>query len=221
MEWSIKRALTFTVTFLLFISAVASGHEMCVNGNGEIKAEMRSVKAFNTIDVSGIFEVNIKIGKKERLIVKADSNLLPYIVTKTNRNTLHIDSSKSICTANDLSVEIWTNSIVGLAAAGSNNISISAISSPIFKIVSDGTNEIFLTGTAGHFTAELNGTSDLDGKALKSSRTDVIINGAANAEVYASKHLNAIINGAGDLTCYGHPVSVTKQINGVGEIFIE
>ena len=59
-----------------------------VSGSGRVATDKRDVKGFSSVDVSGIFQVEIVSGKDFSVEVQADDNILPLIQTNVDGDTL-------------------------------------------------------------------------------------------------------------------------------------
>lgn len=53
-----------------------------IKGNGEVTKETRSVASFDIIENDGVVNITLIQADKESVIVEADRNLLPVIITK-------------------------------------------------------------------------------------------------------------------------------------------
>jgi len=63
-----------------------------------------------------------------------------------------------------------------------------------------------------------NGVGGIDTRKLLAEDADVDFDGVGGVEIYASNHLNAVVNGVGSVTYYGNPKSINKQADGIGSI---
>ncbi len=190
----------------------------CIEGSGIAKTEQRQVPSFDAITVGGSLDVNIECQKKQGVEITGDDNILPYIITKVNGNTLSITSNGSFCPKTPLKANISVDNTEKISASGAHDVSISNVHNKKITFHLDGSGNVRASGTTGEFTIKINGSTELDAKDLKSEEVSISINGAANAVVYASRKLQANISGAGDISYYGNPKEVSQEILGVGDI---
>ena len=86
---------TMLITLIIFQSCFYDDSEK-ISGNGNVVKQDREVSSFNSINASGVFNIYFAQGDKESLVVEADENLIPYLETKVEDNTLFIDVKKHI-----------------------------------------------------------------------------------------------------------------------------
>nr|CBX29681.1 hypothetical protein N47_J06620 [uncultured Desulfobacterium sp.] len=182
------------------------------------KTEKRNVPAFTSIEVDGAFNVYIECQKKRLIEVRGDSNILPNIITRVKGNTLQITSNRSMCPKRLLEVKVSADNIEKLSVSGSVDLSISGVNNNSLDIRVDGAGDIKASGKTKNLKIDVSGSGDIKAKELKAENIDVSVNGAGNAVVNASRKLKAEINGAGDITYYGNPREVIKEVSGAGDI---
>src|SRR5260221_13662487 len=76
---------------LLLLSACIHG----VRGSGVRKTEQRDLPAFNAIDTSGAFEVEVVCQKPASFEIEADDNIVPLVQTEVRGGVLHVITTKS------------------------------------------------------------------------------------------------------------------------------
>ncbi len=212
----------FSITFLLFLSLTMKAYPgECVHGNNQQASEKRKVEAFHAVDIEGAFTVDIQNQPVSMLTVTTDTNLLPYIITKVTDGTLHIYADRSICTKLTLAIRITGSDIQKIKSSGANDISYSKIQTNKLEIVMDDAGDIQLSGKAKTLIARLSNAVDMEAENLHAEEVDISTSGAGDATVYASEKLNAMITGAGTVTCRGNPKSVTKKVSDAGELIQE
>lgn len=195
-----------------------SVNEGCIEGSGKEKIEKRSVPSFRKVDVDGVFDVSIELQKKQNVELRGDNNILPHIITKTSGDTLIITSDKSICPTLPLKVHISQDNIERLDSDGSNDIVVSGVNNRSLTLNLNGTSDVRASGTTREFTAKISGAGNLRARDLHARDAKVTVVGSGDAEVYASEKLDASIDGVGDISYFGSPESVTKNVTGVGDI---
>jgi hypothetical protein len=190
----------------------------CVDENGRQKTENRVVDAFDSVDIKGSFSFIIDCGHDYGLEITCDRNLLPFISTEVKNQKLFIFAQKSICATNGIKILITSPAIRSIDASGSNTISIKGIDNQTIAIRMDGSGEMHLSGNTKNLQADLAGSNLLDAKNLRSEKTSISIAGSSDASVNASAVLDINISGVGDLTYYGNPKTILKNISGIGKI---
>ena len=183
-----------------------------ITGNGDMKNVKREVTEFNRINVDVPFNVNVKCGKATEVSVSADSNLIDFISTEVNNNTLTINTTKSFSsTTNKINITVITDKLNTLYASSAGNITVSDIKGTDFRLILKGACDVKLQGVVNKFDINSEGASTLDSKELKSDTVNITMSGAGEASVFASKQLDVKIYGASDITYYGNPAKITKN----------
>lgn len=189
-----------------------------VRGNDRVKTESRGVSAFTSIDVNGVYDLEIVCQQSPGLEIRADENILPLIVTQVRGNTLFIYNDKSIYTKNKLTIEITTRELEKISAIGSNQINISQIDSSKLSLKQSGSGKTVISGQTKELQLDISGAIYVDAKKMHSQIVRVAIDGASSAEIWATEELNASISGVGSINYYGNPKNLIKRVVGIGSI---
>ena len=204
--------LSLLLTIPLLFSCSFNG----IRGNGNIVNEEREISQFNKIDVSGRFDVDIEVGKSVSLVITAEDNLLKYIKTKVRNNTLIISTKENLHPRDDLVLKITTPKLNEIDCSGANDLTIDNVKSDKFSIDLSGAGSIEINGKAKKFYIDISGAADLDASEFIVEDVKIDISGAASADVYASKSLDAEVSGASSIKLYGNAEDVKTDISGIG-----
>ena len=183
-----KTFLTLVPLLVLFTSCRFDNFfEPAINGTGEIiKQQRSSLNNFNKIEASRNLNITIEQSNNFDVVVEANENLIDFITTKTENNTLIITTSKNIGNGTK-NVTVKMPQI--------NNILVSSAT----RIASKGAlkgNELYINSSSGanvNLNTEyeyINATSssgsaiELTGKALKTA-----YNASSGANINASELL--------------------------------
>lgn len=211
-----------------------------INLSGETKSEDRPVSGFNQVQLDGIGDLSITMGDTESLVVEADENLLPYIITEVRGGTLIIRLKEDINLVNmitDVNYTLSAKALDSIELGGLGNINVSPLQTDAMTITLNGSGMITLTQlTADRLDGNLNGLGSLNvsGKVteqdvtlsgagayqagdLESETARVNLSGLGNATVWVTGTLDAELSGAGSLEYYGNP-QVTENDTGLGNI---
>ncbi len=204
--------LSLLLTIPLLVSCSFNG----IRGNGNVVNEEREISQFNKIDVSGIFDVDIKVGKSVSLVISAEDNLLKYIKTKVRNNTLIISSKENLHPRDDLVLKITTPKLNEIDCSGANDLNIDSVKTDKFLMDLSGAGSIEINGKAKKFFIDISGAADLDASEFFVEDVKIDISGAASADIYASKSLDAEVSGASSIKLYGNAEDVRTDISGIG-----
>lgn len=195
-------------------SAGANG----VIGNGKVKAERRQVDRINSVLLDGPISLLFTRGGAQTVRVIADENILPIITTNVAGSTLHIGCSGGFSTSNEILVEVEMPSLVSLKMRGSGNVEINQIEQPFLHIDLSGSGTIEVAGKVDHFTADLNGSGDIDAASLESKSIVLSLKGSGDIHAQASESVKARLDGSGDIKIAGQPAIQDCTASGSGRI---
>lgn len=127
----ILRITRIVLALLLTLAATSCKWEIelpkRVAGSGNIITENRNIeKSFDKIHVSNAFEVEVLQSPEYEVIVKADDNLMPHVITEVENSTLRIqfESNLTIKTYKDIKVYVKMPKINELKASASSSIDV-------------------------------------------------------------------------------------------------
>ena len=209
-----------------------------IHGNGNVLKETRTVSSFKGIEVSGAFDILIRQGAVEEVVIESDANLLPVIVTEVKENILHIDTKKEVSHVTTMKVYITVKHLSSIDASGAVDIrtdgklsgqelSLDAsgatdtkleLAYQKLKLDCSGASKIRLSGYSNQAKLDLSGASDIFGYDLLVENYDIEISGAGNAQINVTKKLRAEISGAGSIKYKGTPADVDQSVSGAGSI---
>ena len=182
-----------------------------ITGNGDMKNFKRKVTDFSKINIEVPFDVNVECGKPVSVSVSADSNIANFISTEISTNTLTIKTTKSFSTKNKICITICIDKIESIDTSSSGNITVSGITGSNFNLNPSGSSEIKLQGVIDEFDINSDGAATIDAKNLKADTVNIVMSGAGEASIFASKKLDVKIDGAADITYYGKPEKIIKN----------
>ncbi|WP_295117261.1 head GIN domain-containing protein [uncultured Chitinophaga sp.] len=223
---------------ILFFSSFRQDNER-VNGNGNIKKEVRDATNFNGISTSGNYKVYIKQGSTYSVQVEADENLLPYIVAEVDGNDLeiHVKKGYSINPSKPVNVYVTTKDLKELSASGKGGffsdgrfrtdkleVSLSGslesdldVETDRLEVNHSGSGNLKFKGKATKSEISLSGSSTIDAHDLNTSESEVAISGSGNVRVHADKKLEVSVSGSGNVKYSGNAV-VSQSVSGRGTI---
>ncbi|MGZ7068857.1 MAG: head GIN domain-containing protein [Methanobacterium sp.] len=226
------------IVLLLLAVIAASGCTNQGTGSGKVINQTRDVASFNQIDFNGAGELIITQGDKESVTVQADDNLMNNIKTNVNNNKLTISFDNNMpvptqpvkiyVTVKDLnSINVTGTGLVKsdnlnvngltLTINGAGNSTLNNLNAQTLNITLSGAGTITTSGNVNEQNMQISGAGEYNAGNLTSKIATVTINGGGKSTVKVSDTLNAIINGAGQISYIGSP-KVTQQISGVGNV---
>ena len=86
--------IVLTAGIFLFHVATAQNKGETIEGNGKITTRDISVKSFNELEASGVYELKLMQGDKEAVKIEADENLQEFFTVSNEGSRLVIDTKK-------------------------------------------------------------------------------------------------------------------------------
>ena len=97
---------------------------------------------------------------------------------------------------------------------GSGDIELDIGDGERIDLNSGGSGNVELAGKVNLFSAVQTGSGNIDAQKLISAQAVTVVHGSGNLKVYASKQINVLSTGSGDVDVYGNPAK--KVINNTG-----
>lgn len=188
-------------------------------GSGNVATETRDLRDFESIDVSGVIQVEVMAGKDFSVEVEADDNLLQYVRAEVRRGTLVLSTEKRIKTSNPIRVRVSAPNISDIEASGASKVSVVDLSNSSLNLDVSGATKISLAGETKKFTIDASGASQIDAGNLRSENATVDLSGASSADVNVTGELNAEASGASTVGYSGSPQNVKKNASGASKVY--
>jgi hypothetical protein len=241
-----KQILLIMVVLLLVLSTLACSISIndfgfnTARGSGVLVTEERPVSGFQRLELSGIGTLVIEVGSEEALVIEAEDNLLEYIETTVQGNTLEIGIRERINLqpSKPIRYNLTVKSLDTISVSGLGSVEAPALEATRFTVDISGGGDVNLeglqaeqlevnisglgsldiaSGLVTEQTVELSGSGDYNGRNLESRTAVVMISGLGSATISASQDLQVEISGAGSVRYAGDP-SVSSEISGLGSI---
>ncbi|NRD20304.1 DUF2807 domain-containing protein [Winogradskyella eckloniae] len=211
-----------------------------IKGSGNITTETFSTASYDGIKTAGAMDFNLIPGKEGQITVKADDNLMSYIVVEVKNETLsvRVKDGYNLKPSSTISVTIPFTSINAVSLAGSGNvknsgtiesddINISLAGSGDIELNIDtneteshiaGSGDIKLEGSTTELTLKVTGSGNFEGDDLNSTNVTAKVTGSGGADVVCNGELIVRITGSGNVHYSGKPTQKDTKITGSGSI---
>lgn len=234
----IKRLL-FNILFFSFIISLNS----CVNGlnyekgNGKVIKETRTFESFNSLDISGGFQIHLKQDSLSSVEIEADENLMKYISTQIKNRTLIIENKVNIKGSKSIQINIHTPNYeeIDLSGAidlfnldtlkletlkidisGASKITLNLKLKELFLDCS-GSGEINLAGKADKVHTDLSGASEINAFNFIADKFEFSSSGSSKANLNVVSHLIIESSGSTKLNYKGNP-NVDQNTSGSSKV---
>jgi hypothetical protein len=212
-----------------------------VFGSGTLAEENRTVIGITGVVLAGEGSLQIEEGAAEELIVSAEDNLLPFILTEVQGGILEIRTQRNIDLEPTLPIEYRLTVVslesvllsgvggikvsdlmipqLSLRLSGVGNVEVTNLEADELDAVHSGVGSFDISGTVDLQSVNITGLGDYDARDLASLDAVISIVGNDNqtATVRVSDMLTVTINGNGTVFYIGDPV-VDANITGSGSV---
>jgi hypothetical protein len=207
-------------------------------GSGNIVSEKRTVGSFHGVSASQGFDVEIKIGPVQEVIIEADDNLVGEVKTKVrdgilkisldrhNVNNAHLKAFITAPSINSLTTssaaiiitkdELNSDGEIKIEASSGSNIN-AKVNAPLVNAQSSSGSEITLSGRTKDFAAKSSSGSSLKAFDLLSENTKASGSSGATVHVHASVKLDASASSGANIT-YRGGANVYKSVSSGGGV---
>jgi hypothetical protein len=187
-------------------------------GSGNVASEKRDLSGFKSVDVGGVFQVEIAAQKEFGVEILADDNLLPFIQTEVDGGTLRIDTSRRISPTSPVRIRVSAPDLENLEVSGAANVTVADLKNTSFAIDSSGASKIAVTGETSKLTINVSGASRIDAENLNAENASVDSSGASKINVNVSGELLTDLSGASKVVYTGTPANVVTKKSGASSV---
>jgi hypothetical protein len=191
-----------------------------IDGNGQLIEENRDVSSFNSIEVVGDIDIKLTAGDHYSINVRTHSNIMPYLITELEGQTLKVTYDTDTRVVNARSAVVVTMpKLKGLYLVGDATIITSGdFQGEVLELSATGNGKL-IVGSGKYEELKCLNTGQCQIKAfdLEVDEAAVSLHGNGNTEVRVHELLKATINGNGKIYYKGNPQLIT-DINGNGKV---
>lgn len=204
-------------------AAVAGASADIVFGNGDVQIEQRTVASFSSISVAGSGTLRVHKGG-QKVSLKSDSNVLPYITTEVVDGQLRIGFKPftSLTGTTKLEYEITMPSLRGIGIAGSGEAYVDAFKGETFKADIAGSGAMKADLDYGSIQLNCMGSGGFDAK-VKADRLDLRVSGSGDVFIQGSADRAEVrLSGSSSLGAKNFAVGDAKvAVTGSGSVEIK
>ncbi len=173
-----------------------------VKGSGNLITETREVGSFTRIAVSGGANVELTVDPNltQSVSVTYDDNVIRFIVTEVDSNTLVIDTRGSFSTT------------------GGPRRLVTVVINDIEVITTRDGADVTGNGVTESYRLRASDGSDVDLVDLQATSVEIDASGGTDVWVFASESITVEASGAADVEVFGSPVNVNISESGAADV---
>ncbi len=207
--------------FALFLAlgfSSCGNDDICVRGNNRIDTEVRNIESFIGVCKVNSIDVEVYSAPYFEVVVTADDNIIPSILTYVSRDILHVELDGGCFRSFDARVEIYMPDIAVLESRGSGNMLVDGFFNiPDLTLDLSGSGDIRLIGSTEEFIIDKSGSGDVRAFDMRAEAVILDKSGSGDLEVFASDEILGEMSGSGDLLYRGFPI-INLNKSGSGDI---
>jgi hypothetical protein len=230
-------AMTTAMTAPAVAADWSFGRSEQVQGNGNIKRQVREVGHFSGLALALPGQVEVRTGNVESVTIETDDNLLPLIETVVDDGTLKIRNKNKVnIRTRNLKIVVQTRGLDRLALGGSGSIDADRVQGSRVQFDVGGSGSIRVgkaegesvsvslggsgdlkvnEGGARSLSATIGGSGTVDMARVRLDKASVTVAGSGDATLWVRDSLSLSVAGSGDVNYYGDP-QVSKSVVGSG-----
>lgn len=236
-----NKTLVTTLSVFIFVSFVFTACHKglhCIDGNKSVVTEIRETGSFSRILSEGSFDIIVTQDSVFGLEVEAESNLMSYIVTRVQGNTLEVTVLDKRCINPKYPIKVYvkTPDLNTVVLEGSGSVIMNEFHTDLieFEIIGSGdveadvtTNELKATivgsgnmkfrGSATLGNLVISGSGSMHAYEMVQHTCFINISGSGSMFVHVTDLLDVTISGSGTVYYTGNP-SVVTNITGSGSV---
>ncbi len=210
-----------------------------VEGSGNVVTETREVSGITSVGLSCSGDLVVVQNGTESLVVSADDNILPLLVTEveSGRLTIGLKPGTRVRPSAPMHFELSVDRLEALSISGSGSASVDSLRTPALNVAVSGSGEadvrglvtgpvavaisgsglVSFEGNADSQSIAVSGSGGYDGGELNTKTASVAVSGSGDVVLWATEKLEAQVSGSGSVTYYGDPV-VEERVSGSGSV---
>ena len=190
-----------------------------IRGSGVAATETRQVDSFTRVHLRGAADIVAQVAPETLVEVSGDDNLLPYVVTRIEGDTLVIEMERgnNYSFERGLEVRLSAPCIKGISISGSGEVDVAGVHGEAFEARISGSGDFRAAGAVDHLEASISGSGDMRLYDLVAREAVLRISGSGDMRVHVTEDIDARVSGSGDISYRGDP-RTSLEVSGSGDI---
>jgi len=188
-------------------------------------SQERTVGAFSAVSVGGGFAMHVHRGAPQKVVLKADKELIEDIETRLDGNTLQIRLKGNHWHTGELEVDVTAPELVGIEGSGGTKVNgdgpkgkeckiegsggteidLKGLACETLKLDVSGGAEVKLAGAAKRLEMDASGGVDLETRSLQVAEAKLSASGGVSGALAVSELIDGDFSGGVTLKIKGHP----------------
>ena len=233
-----KVLLGVAFALVIYLGISSFGLFSNIKGSGNVIKETRDLAEFHAIEAGGAFHITIKQGEPQSLIIEADDNIMPTIITDVKKGELEISNKNSISNPTKLNITIVVANIDDIDISGACTIkSIGFLSSNEMEFECSGASNANLQlkcrklsldfsgaskgvfeGVTKELAIDASGASNVDCNQMNADIVSADASGASTISFSANKIINIDASGASTINYTSNGATLEIETSGAANV---
>lgn len=177
-----------------------------IKGNGHVRQLDKSIPSFTKINLQNNITIHVSKGKNSTVMIRADDNILPYIITQVVNDELIIALRDNVIadSDNDIQVTLQIPTLTSIRHLGSGDIYAHGVDAKHLMIESHGAGDMRIDGDIDLSSMEVSGSGDIQ---ISNAHSDSLV---------------MDVHGEADIELNGNDLALTKLVQtGQGDVNIK
>ena len=214
------------IIVVLFLGVLIAGWSGCskpfgVVGNNTPGSETRMMVSFSEIISEASFNVYISHDSVYQVVVEAESNIIPFVLTTVNGDRLIIDTRENLTTHQPVNIYIKTPYVSNVELDGSGLVSLDTLEADNFRLELNGSGDVRGKVNADYLYADIDGSGNIRLEATCYS-IESKISGSGDISLLGSADKGMFkVSGSGDVNAFDFKIKECQaKISGSGDIYV-
>jgi hypothetical protein len=178
------------------------------------------IPSFTGVATWGAISTEVHASRTSRVVVRTDSNLSKYVEVDVVDGILEVYGQFGVALEpTEFSLVVEVERLTEISALGWGGMVVDGVASDVLKATIGGDAPVRMQGTANTldlYTAE---TAEFDAQRLLTSDIDMEVDGNGDVRVYATRSVNGVVSGDGDVYILGPEPEVDLRLSGNGSLY--
>ncbi|MEZ4742958.1 MAG: head GIN domain-containing protein [Bdellovibrionota bacterium] len=182
-----------------------------------------TLEEFQALHISGKFEIEVNIEKKQSLTIEAERDYLDSLNIQVKNKVLYVvpnSTQKNFWPwkKDKAIIKISVNKLSAVELMGSSQFFLHNIAAHHFKISASGATKLDLAGNVEFLKVDVSGATEVKAFKLKAKHIDIRAMDACDVEVFAKKSVKVSASGASNVTYKGNAIIAKQRISGISSL---
>lgn len=214
--------ITTAISILALGTALMGCNKHHIEGNHDVVSQTFDMADLTEVTNEDIFQVIIIKDSVSKIVVEAESNLIPYIEMRNiGGKELELSSHEDLDPNEPIYIYVHMKTMERLSMNGSGSLVVNDFDSPVVYLDINGSGHLHFKGNAALVYASVNGSGSC---YLESNANEISagISGSGAIDwIGEAKKANYHIDGSGDIRAYGMNLDTAYTMTeGSGDIYV-